>query len=96
MAELQKDVQLFDLRELQFNISRHIYVPPHIPVRDEAAIQEIVKRYDLESRYRLPLILSTDPMARYLALKPGQLARITRPSPSSGTYVLYRCCQRAT
>ncbi len=94
VAELQKDVQLFDLRELQFNVSRHVMVPLHEPVREEAAIAEVVARYSLKARQQLPLILSTDPMARYLALKPGQLVRITRPSPSSGSYVLYRCCAR--
>jgi DNA-directed RNA polymerase subunit H (RpoH/RPB5) len=95
VAELNKDIQLFDLRELQFNVSQHVLQPQFEPVREDAAINEIVKRYDLESRYRLPLILSTDPMARYLALKPGQLVRIIRPSPSAGSYVTYRCCQRA-
>ena len=93
--ELKKDVQFFDMRELQYNVSHHTLVPRHEPVRDEAEIDEIVKRYRLKTRFQLPLILGTDPMARYLALKPGQVARITRNSPSAGTYVLYRCCMRA-
>ena len=92
--ELGRDVQFFDIRELQYNVSRHSLVPRHEPVREEAPIEEIMKRYHLKSRFHLPLILNSDPMARYLALKPGQLVRITRVSPSSGHYVLYRCCQR--
>jgi DNA-directed RNA polymerase subunit H (RpoH/RPB5) len=90
--ELARDVQLFQVRELMYNVSRHSLVPKHEPIRDEARIEEVVKRYRLKSKFQLPLILSGEPMARYLALKPGQLVRITRPSPSSGTYVLYRCC----
>lgn len=89
------DVQLFLLKELQFNLMRHALVPDHEPIRDEADIEGIMRRYGLKSRYQLPLILSMDPVARHLALKPGQLVRISRPSPSSGTYVMYRCCQRA-
>ena len=63
---------------------------------DEVAIGEITKAYNVKSRFHFSIILSTDPMARYLALKHGQLVRISRFSQSSGTYVLYRCCQKAT
>ena len=90
--ELARDVQMFQVKELMFNVSRHALVPLHEPIRDEAQIEEILKRYRLKSKHQLPLILGSDAMARYLALKPGQLVRITRPSPSSGTYVSYRCC----
>jgi DNA-directed RNA polymerase subunit H (RpoH/RPB5) len=92
LDSLSKDIQLFELRELRFNVSRHVLVPPHTPERDESVITDIMRRHSLKSRYHLPIILSTDPMARYLALKPGQLVRIQRPSPSAGTYTLYRCC----
>ena len=95
VAELKKDVQFFDLRELQFNVSQHTLVPKHEPIRDEAVIDALVSKYKLKSRFQFPLILTTDPMARYLALKPGQLVKITRASPSSGSYVLYRCCMKA-
>lgn len=87
-----RDVQLFPIKELLYNVSKHEMVPKHEPIRDEKTIQEILKRYRLKSKFQLPLILSSDPMARYLALKPGQLVRIVRPSPSAGTYTLYRCC----
>lgn len=93
--ELNKDVQFFGIAELQYNVSRHTLVPLHEPVREETQVAEVMARYKLRTRYQLPLILATDVMARYLALKPGQLVRITRPSPSAGTYVLYRCCAKA-
>lgn len=89
------EVQMFDLRSLQFNVSRHDFVPPHEPIRDEAEIEAVLRRYRLKSRIQLPLIFSSDPMARYLGLRPGQLVRITRRSPSAGIHVLYRCCARA-
>lgn len=92
--DLGREVEFFALGELQFNISKHVLVPKHRPVREEADIADIMQRYSLKSRFQLPLILSTDPMARYLALKPGQLVHVTRTSPSAGHYELYRCCQR--
>ena len=90
-----KEVQVFNLAELQFNVSRHVLVPPHEPIVDEARIDSIVKKCQVRSRFQFPLILTTDPMARYLGLKHGQLVRIVRVSPSAGKYVLYRCCMKA-
>jgi DNA-directed RNA polymerase I, II, and III subunit RPABC1 len=96
VADLKRDIQFFALKELQYNPSRHMLVPRHRAIRDEGVIEELVTRYSLKSRYQLPIILSTDVMARYLALKPGQVVEITRPSPSAGTYKNYRCCMRGT
>jgi len=93
--QLAAEVQMFDIKSLQFNVSRHDFVPHHEPIRDEAEIEAVVRRYSLKSRVQLPLIFSSDPMARYLGLRPGQLVRITRRSPSAGVHVLYRCCARA-
>ena len=89
------DVEFFDIRELQYNVSKHELVPKHEPIRDEAEIASILDQYFLRSRFQLPLILTSDPMASYLALKHGQLVRITRNSPSAGFHVIYRCCMRA-
>ena len=91
-----RDLQFFTVAELQFNVSHHTLVPKHEPIRDEAEIEVIVAGHHARSRFHFPLILSSDPMARYLSLKHGQLVRITRASPSAGTYTLYRCCQKAT
>lgn len=93
--DMGSDIQFFDVRVLQYNVSRHSMVPLHEPVRDEGEIDAVLKRYMLKSRFYLPLILASDPMASYLALKHGQLVRITRDSPSAGQHVLYRCCHRA-
>lgn len=86
------NVQVFDIKELQFNVARHSLVPLHEPVRDEDDIAAIIAASSVKSKMHLPLIHSSDPMARYLALKPGELVRIHRLSPSAGEYVSYRCC----
>ncbi len=85
-------VDAFDVTELVFNISKHTLVPLHQPIRDPADIKAVVDTYRLKSIHQLPLIQRTDAMARYLGLRPGQLVKITRSSPTSGEYVLYRCC----
>lgn len=93
--ELKRDIQIFALRELQRNITMHELVPTHKPIRAELDIQRILSLYQLQSRYLMPLIMSNDPVARYFALKPGQLVYITRPSESCGEYSSYRCCLKA-
>lgn len=89
------DGQVFDMNELQFNAARHSLVPKHEPIRGEAEIDAIIKACFVKTKFQLPLILSTDTMARYLALKPGELVRITRLSPSAGISTSYRCCIKA-
>lgn len=90
-----KEVQVFNLAELQFNVSKHSLVPPHSPIIDEAEIESVLKQHQVKSRFHFPLILTSDPMARYLGLKHGQLVRIVRTSPSAGKYILFRCCLKA-
>lgn len=86
-------VQLFLVKELLINISTHVNIPPHIPIRDEKEIVQIMEQYRLKARTQFPLIQFADPMARFLALHPNELVRIERPSVSEGTSVIYRCCQ---
>jgi DNA-directed RNA polymerase I, II, and III subunit RPABC1 len=94
-STVDENTQLFRIDELLINVSKHSLVPRHIPIRSPDDIKKILQIYSLKTPQQLPLILSTDPQARYLALKPGELVRIERPSPSAGTYVLYRCCHKA-
>jgi DNA-directed RNA polymerase I, II, and III subunit RPABC1 len=87
-----KDIAFFSLQELQYNISKHELVPKHILIKDPAEIQNILQTFQVKSRIQLPIILKTDPMARYLDAKPGNIMKITRPSPSSAEYISYRIC----
>ena len=84
--------QLFWIKKLLINISRHIAVPKHeIITQDE--YQEIAERYQIDSKFQLPLISKEDPMAMYLGMRTGQICKITRPSETAGEYISYRCCR---
>jgi DNA-directed RNA polymerase subunit H (RpoH/RPB5) len=83
--------QIFHIKELQFNITKHILVPKHEKINDQE-IQEILTTFSLKTKFQLPLILKSDPMSRYLGLKGGDVVRVTRNSPASGEYFVYRCC----
>jgi DNA-directed RNA polymerase subunit H (RpoH/RPB5) len=93
LADL-KDVSIeaFQLKELQFNISKHMLVPKHVKITDEKELQELKEKFKIRGFSQLPHILKTDPMARYLGLKPHDIVKIIRPSVTAGEYVSYRCC----
>ncbi|PNG99548.1 DNA-directed RNA polymerases I, II, and III subunit RPABC1 [Tetrabaena socialis] len=92
LEEAAANIQVFDINELQFNVMRHALVPTHEPIRKEEDIDRVIKMARVRSKFNLPLIHNTDAIARYLALKPGELVRIVRLSPSAGEYVSYRYC----
>lgn len=85
-------IDRFHVNELLFNISKHTLVPKHEPIRDEEAILEIMQKYGLKNRRQLPLLLRSDPMAKYLGMRTNQVVKVTRYNPAAGEYVLYRCC----
>lgn len=90
--DLQLNLQVFTVPELLFNVTKHTLVPKHEVIKDEELAEELVKRFNVKNRHQLPLILKTDPIARYYGIKPGQVVKITRISPSAGEYIMYRCC----
>lgn len=98
LKEIFKDVdnfEMFCLKNLLFNITRHSLVPKHeLLTADEA--EEIYSRYSVKTKQqqvKFPLLLTkSDPVAKYYDFKPGQLVRITRPSSSIGDAVSYRHC----
>lgn len=80
------------LKKLQFNITKHILVPKHEIIRDPKVKEEIKQMYMLKSTSQIPIILKTDPVAKYYGIKSGDLVKITRPSETAGEYIMYRCC----
>lgn len=86
------NLQVFMIKELLLNISKHVLVPKHEVIRDQKQINDLVEHYNLKSKLQFPIILKTDPMAKYLNVQSGDLVRVTRTSPSAGESILYRCC----
>ncbi len=64
-------------------------VPKHEKL-SEKEVQRLLERYNI-SKKQLPKMLSSDPVAKALDLKPGDVVKITRKSRSAGESVYYRC-----
>ena len=86
------NLQFFIVKELLFNITKHELVPKHEVIKDSTEINDLVLKFNLKNKLQFPLILKTDPMAKYLNVQSGELVKITRISPSSGEIIIYRCC----
>lgn len=72
----------------QILVPDHIYVPKHeIMTKQEA--EEVLEKYNCKPT-ELPLIFVTDPAILGLGVKPGDMIKITRKSPTAGTSLYYR------
>ena len=62
----------------------------HKIISNKEEIDKIMKQYLLKNKFQLPLILNTDPICKYLNIPQNSIVKITRPSITSGEYILYR------
>ena len=66
----------------------HELVPKHV-LLGEAEAQQILEKYRIRP-YQLPHIKLSDPQARALKAKPGDIVKITRTSSTAGEAIAYR------
>lgn len=81
-------LEYFIQDELKYNVSRHILVPKHIKCSKEE-VDLLLKKYNCTPS-QLNKISYTDVQARYLGLKPGEVCKIERVSPTTGKQIVYR------
>lgn len=75
-------------RKERILIPDHIYVPKHeIMTKEEA--EKVLEKYHTKPT-EMPLIYINDPAIRQLGVKPGDMIKITRKSPTAGESIYYR------
>jgi DNA-directed RNA polymerase subunit H len=85
-------VSFFCIYEIVVNPLEHELVPRHEIVPSDN-IPQLMKQLHINEKTQLPLIrYHTDPICRLIGSVPGDIIKITRPSPSSGEYIVYRAC----
>jgi DNA-directed RNA polymerase subunit H (RpoH/RPB5) len=79
------------LKRLQFNILKHILVPPH-KIMTTAEVNIIKERYNIMNDSQFPELSRFDPVAKAIGIKPGEICEIIRPSKTSIVSNYYRIC----
>ena len=72
----------------QVLVPDHVYVPKHEIITKQEA-EEVLKKYNCTPT-ELPLIFVNDPAILGLGVKPGDMIKITRKSPTAGESLYYR------
>ena len=85
-------IRFFKAHNLIFDPREHIHVPKHEKLPKEKH-EEFLKSNYIRNKGNLPIIkFHEDMIARVMGLVPGDIVKITRPSPAAGTYEIYRVC----
>ncbi|NPA84963.1 MAG: DNA-directed RNA polymerase subunit H [Crenarchaeota archaeon] len=72
----------------KFSVLDHVLVPKHIKLSPEEAVEEL-RKWGLKVD-QLPLMKASDPVARELDLKPGDIVKIIRKSEKAEEVVTFR------
>jgi DNA-directed RNA polymerase subunit H (RpoH/RPB5) len=94
-------VIVYPLQRLQFDVTAHRQVPLHEILPEESADEghgnvvmsavELRRKFNVSDDLLLPHISRTDPVAKAIFIRPGEICRITRPSKTIST-IYYRVC----
>lgn len=84
-------VRYFQAAAIINNPLKHVLVPKHekVPKGEEEALLTGLNA----KKTQFPFIrFHEDPIARMIGLLPGDIVKITRPSPTAGECIMYRVC----
>jgi DNA-directed RNA polymerase subunit H (RpoH/RPB5) len=84
-------VQIFEIRHLQFDISKHRKVPKHRIINDAEKLA-VLKEFNIKSPMFLPKIDSQDAMAKWIGARPTDVIEITGMCEASAENKRYRFC----
>lgn len=84
-------INIISLAELQFNIMEHSKVPKHTKLTKEET-EQVKKDYNISDNSQFPKISRFELIARIIGIKPDEVCKIVRPSPTAIQNLFYRIC----
>lgn len=85
-------VNMFNIKRLQFNVLKHEKQPKAFILTEEET-RIFMKEHNVKKLAELPEISRFDPLAMAICLRPGQIVRLHRKSPTALTSLYYRVCK---
>lgn len=76
------------IKPVPLSITSHVLIPEHQKLSD-ADKKELFDKYKITLK-ELPKILLTDPAIQSINVKPGDVVKILRKSPTAGETIFYR------
>ena len=76
------------MKKPKFKVDKHILTPKHLKLGEREKAQ-LLEKYHVTSK-ELPKVLKTDAAVKELDVKPGDIVKIIRKSPTAGNAVFYR------
>lgn len=87
----KKFIIVYNIKRLQFNILEHSLVPK-VSILDPSEVEVFKKKYNVTTMKDMPEISRFDPQAQAICLRPGQVCKFIRNSPTSLETPYYRIC----
>jgi DNA-directed RNA polymerase subunit H len=81
----------YNIARLQFNILKHVLVPK-ATVLNKAEEEALFKQFNLTNINNLPEISRFDPQAMAIGIRPRQITKLERKSPTAMNSLYYRVC----
>jgi len=88
ISSYQTECEVFKISEMMICIVEHVLVPNHRVLTLEDGNQ-VLDEYCAKKR-DMPFIMTTDPVAKYYNMKPGEICKIIRPSKLTCDAPFYR------
>jgi DNA-directed RNA polymerase subunit H len=84
-------IVIHNIKRLQYNILEHSLVPKsHILTTEE--VENLKQKYNLQSVKQLPEVSRFDPQSLAMCLRPGEVCKYDRKSPTAMNTDYYRVC----
>jgi len=84
-------VVVHNIKRLQFNILEH-HLVPSVSILSDTEIEELKIKFTISDVKQLPEISRFDPQALAICLRPGQICKFLRNSPTCMETPYYRLC----
>jgi DNA-directed RNA polymerase subunit H (RpoH/RPB5) len=84
----KKNIQIFEYKNLVFNLTKHSLVPNHEKIHEKDLI-DLQNTLMISNFNQLPVILTNDPVCKYYNFQANDILKITRNS-NGNTHLFYR------